>query len=327
MLETEDIVIGIDGGGTHTRVMVSDLAGNVRSYVEKGSASLHKDLSAVENVKQAILEALAAAGREFHHVRGLAAGVAGYDKESDLEWVKSLTDIDGLTCPKWHFNDAVAAHYGALLTQPGIVAIAGTGSIILAVTEDGQYIRNYDFHHYAASAARFIAYDAAFEVLAGTADETDLELVQLMLNHWEVTTLSEFAVMAKKGFLEDRRERDRKFGQFTPAITEAAWRGSSLAKRVCDKAMHETKIGIELLSASFNDEAISVTFIGSVINSLYFKTELGKRLTFGNNKQFTIVPPHFSPVTGSILYAMNQLNMAIHDDIIANLEKNIHTRI
>lgn len=327
MFETDDIVIGIDGGGTHTRVMVSDLSGNVRSYMEKGSASFHKDLMARENVNQAILEALAAAGRELHHIRGIAAGIAGYDTESDLEWVRSLTEIDGLICPKWHFNDAVAAHYGALLTKPGIVAISGTGSIILAVTEDGQYIRNYDFHHYASSAARFIAYDAAYEVLAGTADETDLELVQRMLNHWEVDTLAEFSIKAKNGFLEDRRERDRRFGQFTPAITEAAWRGSSLARRVCDKAIQQIKIGIELLAASFNDDVVSVTFIGSVINSLYFKMELGKHLSVGNNKQYTVVSPHFSPVTGSILFAINQLNNAIQEDVIANLEKSIHTRI
>ena len=122
-------------------------------------------------------------------------------------------------------------------------------------------------------------------------DETDLELVQRMLNHWEVDTLAEFSVKAKNGFLEDRRERDRRFGQFTPAITEAAWRGSSLARRVCDKAIQQIKIGIELLAASFNDDVVSVTFIGSVINSLYFKTELGKHLSVGNNKQYTVVSP------------------------------------
>src|SRR5947209_5935704 len=156
MFMSQDIVVGIDGGGTHTRVMVMDFFGNVLSYVEKGSASLHKDLHAKQNVHQALTEALTVAQRDLHQVRGVAAGIAGYDSESDLDWVETLTDMEGLSCPRWHVNDAVVAHYGALMARPGIVAISGTGSIILARTEDGHYLRNYDFRHYAASAARFI---------------------------------------------------------------------------------------------------------------------------------------------------------------------------
>lgn len=155
MRDSKDIVIGIDGGGTTTRVMVSDLSGNVLSYVEKGAACLYKDLMARENVTQAIIEALAIGERELGHVRAVAAGIAGYDKESDLSWVESLTDVEGLHCPKWHYNDTVAALYGSFLMKPGIVGISGTGSIIAAITESGEYLRNYDFHHYASSAARF----------------------------------------------------------------------------------------------------------------------------------------------------------------------------
>src|SRR5690606_23141591 len=116
-----------------TRVMISDLSGHVLSYVEKGAASFHKDLTARENVTQAILESLASAKRDLGHVRGVAAGIAGYDKESDLSWVESLTDVEGLDCPKWHYNDTVAALHGSFIMNPGIIAISGTGSIIAAI--------------------------------------------------------------------------------------------------------------------------------------------------------------------------------------------------
>ncbi len=66
----------------------------------------------------------------------------------------------------WHVNDAVSAHRGALMDEQGIDVMAGTGSIIVGMTDDGQMIRNYDFHHYAASAARFIAYDAVIHNLS-----------------------------------------------------------------------------------------------------------------------------------------------------------------
>ncbi|GGG17029.1 BadF/BadG/BcrA/BcrD ATPase family protein [Paenibacillus abyssi] len=326
MTKKANVILGIDGGGTHTRVMVSDLSGNVLSYIEKGSASIRKDLLARQNVNQAILESLSAAGVELNQVCGIAAGVAGYDSEADLEWVESLTAIEGLTCPKWHFNDAVAAHYGALITKPGIVAVSGTGSIILAMTEKGQYIRNYDFHHYSDSAARFIAYDAVYEVLAGNRDETDKELVQLMLQHWEIHSIQELSYLARQGFGEDRRARDKKFGQFAPAVTEAASKGSSVSVYVCDRAIHKIKVGIEMMAAAFTGDIVSVAFIGSVINSPYFNCELTKQLALGNNKSFIVVNPRFSPVTGSVLYAMNGLNIAIDDVVIHNLENSIHSQ-
>jgi len=328
MPDTQDIVIGIDGGGTHTRVMISDLRGNVLAYQEKGSASVHKDLQAQHNVNQAITEALAQAGKAVRHVRGLAAGIAGYDSEEDLEWVKALTDIPGLACPKWHFNDAVAAHYGALLTQPGIVALSGTGSIVMALTEDGRYLRNYDFHHYTSSAARFIAYEAVYEVLAGNGDGSDAEFIRSMLNHWKAHTLAEFHMLAQRGFQEDRRLRDRKFEQFTPYITEAASAGSAIARRVSQRAVHQLKIGIELLAPAFSGDTVTVAFIGSVINSPYFKEQLTERLRAGNHKNFHVAVPRFSPVTGSVLYAISQLpGASIRDQVIRNLQQSLYSRV
>jgi glucosamine kinase len=327
MVNPYDVVIGIDGGGTHTRVMVTDLSGNVLSYIEKGSASFHKDLAAKQNVHFAILDALAAAGRQLNHVRAVAAGIAGYDSEADLEWVEALTDIEGLASPKWHVNDAVVAHYGALIAKPGIVAVSGTGSILFAITEDGAYLRNYDFRHYAASAARFIAYDAAFELLAGKTDETDAELVQAMLRYWEVRTVQEFAHIAKSGFMEDKRERDKKFGQFAPNITDAAGRGSSLAKTVCDRAIDQIRVGIEMLAAFFTEEEVTVAFIGSVINSPYFFMKLSRQLDVGNNKRFSIVKPQLPPAVGAVLLAMERLQIRIDGTIISNLHKSEHSRV
>ena len=327
MLGTQDVVIGIDGGGTHTRVMVSDLRGNVLSYLEKGSASLYRDLQARQNVNLAIREALADAGKELHQVQGLAAGIAGYDTEEDLKWVKELTFVEGLSCPMWHFNDAVAAHYGALLTKPGIVALSGTGSIVMALTETGEYIRNFDFHHYAPSAARFIAYDTVYELLAGNGDKSDSELILLMLEHWEVHSLEALHKLARNGFADDRRERDRKFAEFSPMVTGAASAGSRIAGQVCDRAIHQLKIGIELLATSFKGNSIPVAFTGSVINSPYFKQKLTALLASSNHTHYTVVQPHFSPVTGSVLYALSQLpGYSIQDDIIHQLEKNNPTQ-
>lgn len=324
-MNSNQIVIGIDGGGTHTRVMVSDLEGTALSYIERGSASIYKDEHATHNVREAITEALHLAGRSCEQVQALAAGIAGYDDPSDLEWITPLTDLPGLTCPKWHVNDAVSAHSGALMTKPGIVVIAGTGSIITGITEDGQYIRNYDFHHYAASAARFISYDAVFETLAGHTNETDSDLIRLMLEHWNMSSIDKLAAAAKRGFTGDQRERDKQFGEFAPVLTIEAEKGSSVAVRVCSRAIDQMKVGIELIASSFVSDEVLVTFIGSVVNSPYFYQALSGQLTSaGRNKRYAVVKPQFAPVAGSVLLALKNLNIPIDEAIINNLHKSGH---
>ncbi|MDR6552643.1 BadF/BadG/BcrA/BcrD ATPase family protein [Paenibacillus qinlingensis] len=312
----------MDGGGTHTRVMAVDLAGNVLSYIEKGASSIHKDLHARENVQQAIEEALAQAGRNVQHVQALTAGIAGFDSKADLDWVLPLTALEGLNCLKQHVNDAVVAHRGALLTEPGIIVIAGTGSIIYAINEEGEQIRNYDLHHYAASAARFLAYDATFEILSGNIDDSDHDLVIEILQSWGLTTVTELSQLAKQGFIIDQRERNKKFGQMAPLITKAALQNSKLAAVVCDRAIHQIVAGVEMLAAYFSDSEVSVSFVGSVVNSDYFQRRLASQLSQGNNKTYKLIQPSFSPVAGAVLLALKQLNIPIDQEILNNLSQH-----
>lgn len=319
-MQRTDVVIGIDGGGTHTRVIAADIEGNVLAYCKKGSASAYRDSDAQHNVQSAIKEVLERGGIEPGRVIGIAAGIAGYDSPEDLNWILPLTGVPELTCPKWHVNDALIAHYGALLAQPGIIVIAGTGSIIISINEEGRYLRNYDFQHYAASAARLLSYDTVFEVLAGHTDSSDELLVARMLAHWNVTAVSELYQLASEGFDDDRKARDKCFGQFAPVVTEEAERGSAAALRICGRAAAQIKVGIELLAASFTQHTVPVAFIGSVANSGYFQSEMRKLLKNGANKQYTVITPQLPPEAGAVLYALEQLGRPITENLISRLQ-------
>jgi glucosamine kinase len=131
---------------------------------------------------------------------GLVAGIAGYDSEDDLKWVEGLTKINGLSCRKQHVNDAVIAHAGAFLTKPGIIVISGTGSIIFAIIEEGKKIRNFDLHHYAYSAARFLSYYSVFSIMAGETDSSDKRLIEKVLVYWGMSNISDLHQIAIKGF-------------------------------------------------------------------------------------------------------------------------------
>ncbi|MUT66481.1 hypothetical protein [Paenibacillus sp. NEAU-GSW1] len=86
----------------------------------------------------------------------------------------------------------------------------------------GIYNNVYAFHHYAASAARFIACDAVYEALAGNTDESDEQLLQGFFSHWNARSFEQLYAIAATGFEADRRERDKRFGQLAPLITSFA---------------------------------------------------------------------------------------------------------
>ncbi|WP_260612174.1 BadF/BadG/BcrA/BcrD ATPase family protein [Paenibacillus popilliae] len=304
-----NIVIGIDGGGTNTRVMICDLNGNELAYAEGGCASKYKDENAAENVKATIKNALAIAGRDTTSVAALVAGLAGYDSEADDEWIHAFTDLPGLDCPKLHLNDSDVAHAGALQNQPGIIAIAGTGTMIMGINEYGTRTRNLDYRHYAYSSARHLAYDAVYEVLAGRPDDSNEGLIAEMMQHWKTNSLEQFQVLARRGFEPDTMKRDQQFGQFAPYVTLAAEQGSSVAGRVCNRAVEQLRLGIELVGSNFAEHSIDVALIGSVICSSYMRSKLTEMLIAHPVKQYRLVDPLFPPVVGAILLAYKELGV------------------
>ncbi|MEK5448090.1 N-acetylglucosamine kinase [Paenibacillus sp. FSL R7-0331] len=319
-MQQKDVVIGIDGGGTNTRAIAADIHGNILACSIKGSASIYRESSVQANVQSAITEVISQGGIKESRVIGIAAGIAGFDSPEDLEWVAPLTAVPGLACPRWHVNDALIAHYGAHLARPGIIAIAGTGSILIAINEEGRYLRNYDFHHYAASAARLLGYEAVFEVLAGLTDFSDERLVARMLAHWEVTSVEELYSLASGGFDADRKARDRHFGRFAPVVTKEAELGSSASIRVCSRAIRQMITGVELLGAAFREPTVPVAFIGSVAGSRYFQDKLRDGLKAAPNKLYKMVTPQLPPAAGAILYALEQAGRPVTDEVIRRLQ-------
>lgn len=298
-----DIVIGIDGGGTHPQVLVMDSEGRVLATTRAGGASPRKTPDAAQNVRGAIIEALAQAQRQLEDVRALVAGLAGLDTPADLIWAEQFTALPALTCPRRHVNDAVVAHAGALASQPGVIAIAGTGSNVFGVTEDGRHLYGHQFHHYAPAAARYVSYKAVHSILAGQAVREDSELVTAVLAYWEAADVRALRAIGAQGFIIDEFARNRQFAEMAPLVTAAAGRGEPLACAVCDQIAEAFTVGIRLVGGCFHDMQVRVALIGSVANDAYLKGAIIASLSRASDKQYQVVTPAFSGAHGAALMA------------------------
>lgn len=303
------IVIGMDGGGTTTRAVAVDLTGRTLAWTQAGSASPGKTPHARENVRQAIQEVAAQAGRTLSEVAALVAGIAELDEPEDEVWAAEFTTLPGLTCPRIHVNDAVVAHAGALESRPGIIAIAGTGSIVYGVTETGRQIRNYDFHHAPSAQARSLSYDAVHALLADEAGAADAELVGAILDFWRIGSLGELREMGTRGFIADRFERGRRFGEMAPLVTAAAGQGSPLACRVCDQVAAALGTSIRLVGGCFALDSIPIALIGGVIRSPYMQGAIARALGEIRGRQYDIMEPALSGEAGASRMALRHLGI------------------
>ncbi|MCC6317698.1 MAG: hypothetical protein IT361_08410 [Gemmatimonadaceae bacterium] len=139
-----DIVIGVDGGGSRTRVQVADETGKEIVTIEtaKGSAARPGETdSAADVIAAAVKEALVACEMGHATPKALCAGLAGAGRESEREamWqalVARQVAVDVLVCA-----DAMIGLDDAFGDGPGLLVISGTGSVAYGRGPTGAFAR------------------------------------------------------------------------------------------------------------------------------------------------------------------------------------------
>jgi N-acetylglucosamine kinase-like BadF-type ATPase len=142
-LSDRRVVVGVDGGGTTTDVVVADPAGTELALITTGGSN-HESIGTEKMaavIGAAVTQALDAADRERADVVASAFGLAGVDWDSDVELVGSALDALGLPGHRVIVNDSrIALRAGC--TQPwGIVSSIGTGTVTAGVNRSGEWVR------------------------------------------------------------------------------------------------------------------------------------------------------------------------------------------
>ena len=140
---SENLVLGIDGGGTRTVALLADAEGRILGQGEAGPSNLHavgveRALGALE---QAVTTAFAAARLERQKVKAACLGLAGADRAEEHELLRAWAERQQL-CAHLHLTSD-----GALLLAAGtpdnwgLALVSGTGSIAVGRAADGRTAR------------------------------------------------------------------------------------------------------------------------------------------------------------------------------------------
>jgi N-acetylglucosamine kinase-like BadF-type ATPase len=134
------MVLGIDAGGSRTLGLLADTSGKVIRSARGPGANLQSsgELEVEKVLHQVIEEAL---GESAARPSAICLGIAGVDRPGDAATIRGILTRIGHRARVLVVNDALIALEAGLPASPGIVIIAGTGSIAYGRDARGQAAR------------------------------------------------------------------------------------------------------------------------------------------------------------------------------------------
>jgi N-acetylglucosamine kinase-like BadF-type ATPase len=128
-------VLGIDAGGTKTVCLLADVDGAVVARAQGGGANLqaHGELE-VEKVLHGVIDE--AVGDRGIVPAAVCLGIAGVDRSVDRQVMRDIMRRLGFRTRALIVNDALVALVAGVGDDPGVVIVAGTGSIAFGVNAD-----------------------------------------------------------------------------------------------------------------------------------------------------------------------------------------------
>jgi len=141
-------VIGMDGGGTKTALIAASLGGEILLEHEGGPSNFQiiGTKRAARTLVSLIKKTLETLGEDSSQLGGVVCGLTGAGRDHDKERIREAVLAEAknrrIAVPDvWIESDARIALEGAFKGAPGIIVIAGTGSIAFGKNEKDEIFR------------------------------------------------------------------------------------------------------------------------------------------------------------------------------------------
>nr|WP_325265958.1 BadF/BadG/BcrA/BcrD ATPase family protein [uncultured Rhizobium sp.] len=124
------VVLGVDGGGTKTIAVLSDLTGQVLGYGRGGSCDIYSHSGAADEVALAVERACTKAGIGKGEITSAVYSLAGADWPEDFVYWHQAINERGFGADIQILNDAVGVLNSDLPEGNAVVVVCGTGAAI-----------------------------------------------------------------------------------------------------------------------------------------------------------------------------------------------------
>lgn len=312
------VLLGVDGGGTTTHVLVAGPDGSLLGAAV-GAASNWENVGIVgagEALRASVLEALGEARAAASDVEAAVFGLAGLDWDDDRRRLMIVPDSLRFGGPSDVVNDAFVALRAGSSRPFGVVVVAGTGAIAAGRNAAGETFRTFGLGRTFGD--------------AGGGQEISEDAVRAVAESWlrkgPPTALAETMCRTARvdevpRLLEELSRGRIDPGSFLPEVVRAADAGDAVACSLLDRAGAElaASAATVIRRLGMEDETFEIVLSGVVLRSSHLVRE---RLA----GELASVAPRAStallgtmPVVGSVLLAMELAGLDPSPEVHARL--------
>ena len=297
------VLLGVDGGGTKTDVIVSDLDGRALGTGRVGCTN-HETVgleAAMSELARGVHGALTGAGATADDVVVAAFGLAGLDWHSDELVIGAALDAFGLAGERILVNDSMIALRAGSGRGWGIVSSIGTGAVTAGVAPDGRNCRTMSVGWGEPCGASSLVADALHAIAAAhhrTGSPTMLtELLLEAFGSADVVTL----------FEDLSRGRRRVDGRHAPLVQRAVDAGDRVAADVLDgSAVQHAAMVVGIADRlEMRDAEFELVTAGGVHTAGGRFVEAFVTHVLDRCPRAVVVPLTVPPVTGAIGLALD----------------------
>lgn len=233
-------VLGIDAGGTKTICLLADERGTILAEARGPGANLHVagELEMEKVLHQVMEEAL---GDRDIAPAAICLGIAGVDREDEARTVRAIMRRIGHKSRVLVVNDALIALVAGARDAPGIVIIAGTGSIVYGRNAVGEAARAGGWGHMVGDegSGYWIGREAVAAVMrAADGRGPATRLTSDILSHFSVNDISRLPRI-----VYDREVPRMSVAALGPIVEGAAAERDAVAMRILERAVDELVLG------------------------------------------------------------------------------------
>jgi len=312
-------VLGVDGGGSATRSVIISTEGEVLATAEAGPSNpiTIGAERALANILEAVDEASTRCG--VHEFLASRLGVAGTDRSRlRQELLDGMRTSFGDTAI---VSDAASALAGGIGCRPGVVVIAGTGSIAYGENRLGETARAGGWgwrlgDEGSGYTIGLKAIMAALRAQDGRGPETVLK--QKIVSHLGLGRLEDII-----DWVYEPGREPRDIAYLVPLVREAEAEGDEAAALVMAEAGAE--LGF-VANAVIRRLDMSGEFLVS-LNGGVFKQPSGYIIAFEEvlrreASECALIKPRMPPLLGSALLALKSLGVTIDEALLQRVEKS-----
>jgi N-acetylglucosamine kinase-like BadF-type ATPase len=258
------IFLGIDGGGTKTTCVVGDEvsvlgsgSGGSSNFVRAGEAVAKESLTA------AIRQACTVASVNISQISYTCAGMAGVVSSETADTVKQILAhiVPGELKIVGDNAIALEAAFGG---GPGVITIAGTGSIAYGENAAGENHRagGWGFAVSDEGSGQWIGRTAVSGLLRALDEGRETSLPDVVMREWKLNSLSQIVVSANA-------TPPPNFAALFPGVLAVAEAGDFLAREILTNAGNElAQIGSIVARRLFAGSAnVPVAMVGGVFGN------------------------------------------------------------